>query len=277
MSNMNRIRQISAALIAVALLCAPSVRDAAAEIQLSVLPALNNITVGDEFDLSIDVTAEAGDLSCYAITLNFDTSLIEVVSSDEGALFSASLDPTFYQLETDPNGDSVLSGCVLGFGTSVLAPGQVATIRLRAIDDGNGTIDIVVATLRDVDRAVITPVVLSGSSVSIGVTSTPPPLSALRLYANPNPSRGAVSFVPAGFELSNKFGGNAKLQIADTSVELFDIAGRRLPSSVIRYDGSAFVWDGRDADGQSVAQGSYFAVLRVGDRILARTKLVRLD
>ena len=277
MSNAHRIRQFGAAISVLALLCAHGVREAAAEAQLSIVPALNNITVGDEFDLSIDVTADVGDLSCYAITLNFDPTLLEVVSSDEGALFSASLDPTFYQLENDTNGDSVLSGCVLGFGTSVLAPGQVATIRLRAIDDGNDTIDIVVATLRDVDRAVITPVVLSGSSVSIGVTSTPPTLSTLRLSANPNPSRGVVSFVPDGFELSNKLGSSAKVQIADSTVELFDIAGRRLPSSAIRYDGSAFVWDGRDADGQSVAQGSYFAVLRVGDRILARTKLVRLD
>ena len=133
--------------------------------------------------------AEVGDLSCFSVDLQYDPFLLEIVSSSEGAIFAASLDPTFYQQESTAPGDDSFSDCVLGFGTSVASPGELFRIRFKALTAGSSPIDLVQVELRDVDRALIPGIVVSGGSANLSLTSVPSRgLRSIRVLATPNPS-----------------------------------------------------------------------------------------
>ncbi len=85
--------------------------------------------------------------------------------------------------------------------------------------------------------------VLLGSDVT-GVAGSE---TRTRLHAWPNPTTGATTFAlsaPAG---------------PGESVEVFDVAGRRVAEVTVRPGSSGAHWDGRDGHGRAVASGVYFA------------------
>lgn len=78
---------------------------------------------------------------------------------------------------------------------------------------------------------------------------------------SPNPTRGSTDI---------RFTVTAASRV---QVEIHDLAGRRLREVLdARLDAGnqSLRWDGRDAGGRPVPAGSYFAVVRVGDRLAAR-------
>ena len=235
---------------------------------LSIEPSQSAVSPGQEFEIAFIVSADVGDLSCYAISIDFDPAILEYVSSSEGTLFSTSPDPNFFQHSIDALGDDLLSDCVLGFGTSVLAPGEIARLRLRAIDDGSSAITIASSVLRDVDRAVIGAVQHVHGSATITPTTTPI-AGSLRLIAGPNPSAGPVWFRSGG-------------PIADFRGELciFDAQGRLVMQESMDADllrSGTLRWNGRDLSGSPVASGLYLAILRQGGQTLGHAKLFRLE
>lgn len=237
---------------------------------VSVLPSANSVTVGQQFDVTIEVDAEFGAISCYAIELHYDDTLLSLVAATQGTLYSASLDPTFFQHSADPDGDDVFSDCVLGFGTTVTAPGELVRLTFQAIDDGQSPLHLESAVLRDVDRAVIPGVVLVDGTANVGLTATPPLLAGGRLVVTPNPSAGRSSFALRGADGAR---GALQLWIFDAKgrrVGRFDLAAERLASG-------GWAWDGRDETGRRVAAGGYFAQLRDGARVLQQAKFLRLN
>lgn len=78
---------------------------------------------------------------------------------------------------------------------------------------------------------------------------------------SPNPTRGSADI---------------RFTVAAASrvqVEIHDLAGRRLREvldATLDAGEQSLRWDGRDAGGRPVPAGSYFAVVRVGDRLAAR-------
>jgi len=103
--------------------------------------------------------------------------------------------------------------------------------------------------------------------VSVGAVDenlTPGPAPALCCYPNPfNPSVTIALSLPAP---------------AEVEVEIFDMTGRRVRSLPVegRPSGECWVeWDGRDAEGRSVASGLYACRVRADDTVMTE-KLVLL-
>lgn len=243
---------------------------------ISVQPANNVVFAGDEFEVAIDANAEFGALSCFAVTIDYDPSLLEIVSSSEGALFVAAFEPTFFQQEQGPPGQDVFTDCVLGFGTSVLSPGELFRIRFKALTSGNSNIDIVLAQLRDLDRALIPGVTILSGSASISLTSTPPgsSVSFRRLITTPNPSAGAVLFQLRSTESRKR---EDAVLLRSGNLEIFDAAGRRLRDVELVAVGDGMRWNARDRHGRRLASGLYFALLRGDGQVLANSKLLLVD
>jgi hypothetical protein len=102
--------------------------------------------------------------------------------------------------------------------------------------------------------------------VGCGSTDVDEPLetSALKLRNVPNPFSGTTTI---GFELP---------QAADVSLEIYDLAGRRV---AVLHDGALpagphqIDWSGSRADGGHAASGVYFYQLRMGDVVAGRRML----
>jgi len=263
----NIIAFASAILWSAAALAAPGV---------SVEPAATAVTVGEEFDLSVVANSELPDLSCYAVTIAYDPLHLELVSAVEGDLFALAGLPTFFSHETNGN-DDAWTNCVLGFGTSVPAPGELVRLRFRALQDGISPVTLTEVILRDVDRVAVTGLELTSAQVTAGATATPPGVlaGALRMTAVPNPSSGPVRL---GLELDQAkaeglFGVDPRELLREGSVVLCDLAGRRIRE----LPGIQPRWDGRDAQGRRVASGSYLAVFEHPATLRVVTKLVRFE
>jgi hypothetical protein len=243
---------------------------------ISIQPAANVVFAGQEFEVAIEANAEFGALSCFAFAIDYDPSLLEIVSSSEGSLFVAAVEPTYFQQEQGPPGQDVFTDCVLGFGTSVLSPGELFRIRFKALTSGNSNIDIVLAQLRDLDRALIGGVTVVNGSASISLTAIPPwdGRSTFRLMTTPNPSGGAVLFQLRSTETSTK---DDVGLLQSGSLEIFDAAGRRVRDVELIAEGDGVRWNARDRRGHRLASGIYFALLRRGGDVLAHSKLLLVD
>ena len=99
----------------------------------------------------------------------------------------------------------------------------------------------------------------------VAVGGGPVPRSLGLAAPSPNPAR---SFVRLGFALP---------RAARVGLEVLDLQGRRvrtLVSGPLAAERYAFGWDLRDAGGQMIARGVYFARLVVGSQRLTRTLVV---
>jgi len=245
--------------------------------EVAVSPASLSVTVGTEFDLSLVANAELPPLSCYAITVEYDDTQLELVSGQEGDLFAGSGLPTFFSQEADGD-DDVWTNCVLGFGTSVAPPGELVRLRFRALKDGVTDVVLADLVLRDVDRATIPGVGAVHGQVTAGATATPPPVlaAALRMVAFPNPSSGPVRLdLELDRAKAEGFAGDARDLLEAGTITLFDLSGRRVRRLTPAAGGGQ--WDGRDAQGRRVASGTYLAVFEHPADLRLVTKLVRFE
>jgi len=246
---------------------------AAAAPMVTVSPSVIQVSSAGEFQVSLMVNAEVGDLSCFALSLDFDSSLFEFVGATEGDLYTSSgLQSTFF-VDTDPEGRPRLAGCVLGFQTSVQGPGEIAVVTFRPVVTASAALEMTEITLRDNDRAIIPDVEHIGGSVLIGGTATSPIGSSLSasmsLLAEPNPSNGRVWL---RLQASGDLDGSAGAHLV-----LYDAAGRQIREIRISSFTAGLGWDGRDSAGRSAAAGVYFGVLRLSDGRVATGKVLRIN
>ncbi len=243
---------------------------------LSTSTPTPSLAVGDTLVVTLSVDAGAPALGCFAFSLDYDPALLRFVDAVEGSLFASATDPTFFGVGLDSLGREVVSDCVLGFGTSVPAPGNLAILRFETQTSGLAQLRYRDVILRDVNRAVIAPVTWDSLTVAVGVTAANPALpSRIYLLASPNPSRGL-----SRIGLWDSQGQRVKISSRSPSgrpgLTIFDVAGRRVRSLPFDPEAAVVQWDGRDGMGAKVAGGLYFAVLDLGGRTF-RAKVARLD
>jgi hypothetical protein len=233
-------------------------------------------------DFAITVVADGAvpAVSCYALTLDYDRSKLQLVSAQEGSLFTDAPEPTFFSRETDELGRDVLTNCLLGFGTTVTPAGALATLTFRGLTTAISSVELAEAVLRDANRAVIPGVAVQGTVVSIGTVDVPSLSSTgrLRLRAEPNPAGGQVRLVLEGGRMAGPTRSGVPSPLtpaAVTRISIHDIAGRRVRS--LETTAGSLIWDGCDAEGRPAASGVYFALATTAAGEQAMAKLIRLE
>lgn len=158
------------------------------------------------------------------------------------------------------------------------APGEMA-LEIAGFDVPSGTklwlTDLGTGTTR---------AVTAGETVTMAATGAP---RQLRLEAVASGAIGPQATNKAdGFRMAypNPFGATTGLAFAlarggDLKVEIYDVMGRRvrdLSRPGVGPGEHVLVWDGRDGDGRSVANGIYFARYRAGEALGVR-RLMKVE
>lgn len=263
MSVLRSTGLVTSLLIALAV---PGFGTSRAATTVALLPDHAVLGMGDVLHLFVAVGPDGPALSCFNFSVEYDPAVLRFERSSEGTLFTASPDPTFFSEDVDMLGRPRASGCVLGFGTSVNVPGEIAVLDFTVVGSGTTSIALRDVVLRDVDREELAHVTVLGSAVVAGTTGTAVFEIGARLVAWPNPARSLVSF-----DVRDAQDG-ARYEVLD----IVDVAGRRVRRLAWPVAANTLRWDGRDAHGRSVAAGIYFATLR-GRAPALHTRVLRID
>jgi hypothetical protein len=122
---------------------------ALAQAELFVTPANATVVAGDEFEVRIEVDADFLALMGYDVVLAFDSSLVTVLSVDEGPLPPTGPDGSYFYWFNPGLPDSTVhvNGAVLG--TAVDGPGILFTVTFEALEVGTTPMNIVHHDIRD--------------------------------------------------------------------------------------------------------------------------------
>jgi len=257
------------------LLCAITVlvpvRAARAGPEVSTAPVCSVVDRDDEFDVRILVNAEAETISTFQVVIRFDPDVIEWLGADEGSLYVNSGYTTWFVSEEESTGVWEVWDVVFPGGSFVVAPGELTTIRFRALADGYSDLEFLTAEVCDIERYPLENLAARDGAVCVGDVSTgvgsgrPPPERIRLVGPVPNPAREGTRlfFSPA------PAGGVGPFRYA-----VFDARGRAVASGT--GAGRSFSWDGRNGRGERAAPGVYFIrLLAAGESFTRRMVLIR--
>jgi hypothetical protein len=219
-------------------------------------------SIGTTIEMRVDIGAL--EIGCYSFSVEFDPTVLDYLGTLEGALFTAASASSYFSDDIDDASRPQPNSCLLGFGTSVSGPGNIATLRFMVLDDAATTVTLKDPVLRDVDRLVlpgITEVSADLNSTVTGIGSLAPTAGLLAL---PNPSSSPVSLVVSG-----------RTPTSPGRLAIFNAAGRLVREMDWPAHTSARGWDGRDEEGRFVANGVYLARLESGTTRV-QTRIVRV-
>jgi hypothetical protein len=224
---------------------------------ISIEPSLITVAAMEVFDLQIAVDAEADTFSNFDVVVRFDPGRIELVTVLEGSLYVNSGHSTWFVFEEESTGVWEVFDVIFPAGSFLVAPGELARLRLRALADGCSSIEFLSAALKDIDRLPIEPLATRGGLVRIGNFSAVPEAEGASGrfalgFPYPNPTRGSIRIeatVPRG------------AFVEPPPVGVFDLAGRLIGEARIaaRGDPLVYFWDGRERAGVHASPGVYFA------------------
>jgi flagellar hook capping protein FlgD len=239
-----------------------------AGVQVGLVPAVQTVTPGSEFDIELNVTQAGSPFNGFDATVTFDPAALTFLAASpttlqQGCLMtgacSAACGTTFHKF-TAAADSQVITDILLCNQISLTGPGQIYKLHFRA----SNTPQVTHVRFR---RKVfynaglyVNPVSSTDATVGIGVSldvGDMPPLAGLRLLAEPNPSRGAITFAVE----SDASGAQV--------LEVHDVAGRmvrRLSSGWQEGGARRVAWDGTDASGGRLPAGIYLVTLRAGSR-----------
>ena len=255
-----------AALSVLALLLGAST--AGAGVHVGLLPATSTVAPGSQFDIELNVTEAGSAFNGFDATVTYDPAVLTFMPTSpttlqQGCLMtgacSAACGNTVHKFSAVAD-SQVITDILLCNQISLTGPGQIYKLHFQASNTPQIThVRFRRSTFYNAGLYV-NPVVTSDATIGIGVSldaGDPPPVTGLRLHAEPNPSRGAVTFAIES--------GTPGAQI----LEVHDITGRtvrRLSSGWQESGARRVVWDGTDAAGGRVRAGIYLVTLRVGAR-----------
>ena len=240
-------------------------------VDVQLYPQNTYVAPAELCTLEVFVTAPADSLACMECFVQYDNTLLTLVSVEEGTLFIQAPYPTFFVWKNVAPDTVSAVDCVLGYQSYFLPPGDLVRIVFRAEQPGVAGVHIASIQVWDIDREELFPVVDPGAWIIIGspVTGvTPPsPVGSLECYPNPfNPSTTLQLELPPG-ETNN------------IDVSIYSPSGNKVATL---FEGDCntgncrFVWRGLDDSGQRVASGVYFAVARTRSEVYT-TKLVLIE
>ena len=130
---------------------------------LQVAPDDTTVVAGESFQIRIVADSSITSLMGYEVTVAFDSSIVRLVSVDEGPLPGSGGAPTFFHwFGAGMASDSVhVDGAVLG--TTVDGPGVLLTIEFKAKREGTTPVSFVSTELRDNFNVVISHDTTDGS------------------------------------------------------------------------------------------------------------------
>lgn len=104
--------------------------------ELACSPDTTRVGVLETFFIDIVVDESMLALHCFNINIDFDASLVELISVEEGSLFDGQSSFFFW----DSVGDSLnILNCTLGYGSHVNGPGTIATLYLESRENAGMT------------------------------------------------------------------------------------------------------------------------------------------
>ena len=253
--------------LVVAVACPGAAR--AQGVQVALMPFQQNVTPGDSANVEIDVTQAGSPFNGYDAVVSYDPAALTYVPRSAAwqqgcqmtGACSAACGNTFHIFKA--LADSVMiTDILLCNQISLTGPGQL--YRLHFIT--SNTPQVTYVRFRQVPvfyqaGLYVTPVSAAdcaiGIGVQLGVGGPGPVREGLRVRAEPNPARGAVSLsVEAG-------------AAGEQELRVLDVQGRTVRElSSGWYAGGArrVEWDGRDARGARAPAGVYLVTLRAGTR-----------
>ncbi|MFH1681420.1 MAG: hypothetical protein ABIH26_12370 [Candidatus Eisenbacteria bacterium] len=235
---------------------------------ISIEPAVLTVDPSDLFGLRIMVDAEADTFSNFDVVVRIDPGRVEFVEALEGSLYVNSGYNTWFEFEEESTGVWEVFDVIFPAGSFLVAPGELARLRLRALADGCSAIEFLSVALKDIDRLPIEPVETENGLVRIGSFSAVPDAETAQGRGGlgapyPNPTRGPVRI--AWFSPTEVF-------FPPPFVGVYDLRGRIVGEAEIVSPGrpSWFFWNGRDLSGVEVPAGVYFFRARCGLSSAAR-------
>ncbi len=222
--------------------------------------------------MSVRVDAGADTVTCFLVEFQFDSSVLELVSAEEGSLFTECGYGTMYHWDASDSGDHACNDVTLGHDAHVLCPGELVNLEFIPVGEGVTWIEIVHADLRDLRREPILPLFAESALVAV-VPGTGVPDNdgggSMSLSIMPNPS---VNETELRFRLPDS--------TRTASLSIYDVAGRVVWRSglIESADVKSVMWKGCDAVGAAVPSGVYLvelgADLTCGREIVDRRKIV---
>lgn len=240
-------------------------------IDVQLYPQHSYVAPAELCTLEVYVTAPADSLACMEVFLQFDNSLLTLVSVLEGTLFENAGYQTFFRWD-DFAPDTVSAvDCVFTRRSYFLAPGDLVRFVFQALQLGVAGVNIAAIKLWDIDREELFPVVDPAGWIHIGppASGVPPPSPAGSLECFPNPFNPATTLrlnLPPG-------------EMNGVDVSIYSPSGSRIATLFegdCHHGDCRFEWRGVDDAGRRVASGVYFAVARTTGAVYT-TKLVLIE
>ncbi len=243
--------------VAAVLLVALSCAGAAASPTVYVSPPSVEVTEGATFTMGIRVDAGVDTLTCFLVDFAFDADVVELVSAEEGTLFSDCGYETMFAWDIQGAGQHSCNDVTLGHWAYTMCPGELVHLTFEANSWGTTALQIVAVDLRDINREPILPVGTEDATITVipatGIDGTLGGGEG-RVAAAPNPFRGSVTLT-VGAESSGE----------PTELLIYDVAGRLVRSwsaDELANPGGTVTWDGTAGDGTPCRSGVYFALAR---------------
>ena len=253
------------------------------EFHAFLLPDINEAEINDQVVITFEVDSTAKHFNGYEIDVEWDQSVVSLLSVDQGSLMTDACPNTWFNLETTDSTVTV-SHTILCGEVSIDGPGVLCIFTFQA--DANGTSPLEITT--DPNQAFFDAglyvwpghatyprqVFLHNSTICIPTcgNAVDGPEDALnrglRMQVIPNPIRES---------------GWIRYQIAAPAqaltIEILDVTGRQLQSWGLepgRAGAFELRWDGTDRDGRPLPIGTYFYRARSADhRASGRFQVLR--
>ncbi len=243
-------------------------------VQIAIEPETLQVAPGDTFTVQLRVPVAGSAINGYSATIEFDPAALKFVpqnqAAQEGALLRDSCFSHNVYFTFSSEADSMMAlEIMLGNGCATSGPGTLLKLRFTALAASGLTYIRVRRVVFYNDGIYVLPVAHNDARVLIGALLSAPPAPRAapgpRFWADPNPSRGVVTF-----RSDVALRGSPEIVICDVGGRVVR-RSRCLPGT----NGAIAQWDGHDDSGRSVAPGIYSAMVIDGLH-RSRVPIVRL-